>query len=148
MIQETKSVSHVILRDTVLEKIKHAELYSTFRKIINDAIENCFNARWIGFSYKHFFSSVMLLFDNKTVENSGVDEIQIFLAGNSSKSPILQKLFTQYIQQENDKINGGKSGNTHFHLFPPLGTAEAIELQKQKGLPINTDITAPTGKTG
>lgn len=97
---------------------------------------------------KHFFSSVMLLFDNKTVENSGVDEIQIFLAGNSSKSPILQKLFTQYIQQENDKINGGKSGNTHFHLFPPLGTAEAIELQKQKGLPINTDITAPTGKTG
>lgn len=97
---------------------------------------------------KHFFSSVMLLFDNKIVENSGVDEIQIFLAGNSSKSPILQKLFTQYIQQENDKINGGKSGNTHFHLFPPLGTAEAIELQKQKGLPINTDITAPTGKTG
>ncbi|MDD6084218.1 MAG: hypothetical protein PUB89_15525 [Oscillospiraceae bacterium] len=97
---------------------------------------------------KHFFSSVMLLFDNKTVENSGVDEIQIFLAGNSSKSPILQKLFTQYIQQENEKINGGKSGDTHFYLFPPLGTAEAMELQKQNGLPINTDITAPTGKTG
>lgn len=97
---------------------------------------------------KHFFSSVMLLFDNKTVENSGVDEIQIFLAGNSSKSPILKKLFTQYIQQENDKINGERSGKTHFYLFPPLGTEEAIELQKQRGIPINTDITAPTGKTG
>jgi len=97
---------------------------------------------------KHFFSSVMLLFDNKTVENSGVDEIQIFLAGNSSKSPILKKLFTKYIQQENEKINGGKSGDSHFHLFPPLGTTEATELQKAKGLQINTDITAPTGKTG
>ena len=97
---------------------------------------------------KHFFSSVTLLFENKTVENIGVDEIQIFLAGNSSKSPILKKLFTQYIQQENERLNGDKSGSTHFHLFPPLGTAEAVEIQKQKGLTVNTDITAPTGKTG
>lgn len=97
---------------------------------------------------KNFFASIMLLFDSKIVENSGVDEIQIFLAGNSSKSPILKKLFDQYIQQENAKIEGGKSDTTHFHLFPPLGTAEAIEIQKARGVEINTDITAPTGKTG
>ena len=97
---------------------------------------------------KNFFASIMLLFDSMIVENSGVDEIQIFLAGNSSKSPILKKLFDQYIQQENEKIEGGKSDMTHFHLFPPLGTAEAIEIQKARGVEINTDITAPTGKTG
>lgn len=97
---------------------------------------------------KNFFASIMLLFDSKIVENSGVDEIQIFLAGNSSKSPVLKKLFDQYIQQENEKIEGGKSDITHFHLFPPLGTAEAIEIQKARGVEINTDITAPTGKTG
>lgn len=97
---------------------------------------------------KNFFASVMLMFDSKIVENSGVDEIQIFLAGNSSKSPILKKLFNQYIQQENNKIKGGKSDSTHFHLFPPLGTAEAIAIQKKRCVKINTDITAPTGKTG
>ncbi len=97
---------------------------------------------------KNFFASIMLLFDSKIVENSGVDEIQIFLAGNSSKSPILKKLFDRYIQQENAKIEDGKSDTTHFHLFPPLGTAEAIEIQRQRGVEINTDITAPTGKTG
>ena len=97
---------------------------------------------------KNFFHSIMLLRQSKIVENSGSDETQIFLAGNSSKSPILKKLFDQYIQQENAKIEGGKSDTTHFHLFPPLGTAEAIEIQKARGVEINTDITAPTGKTG
>lgn len=97
---------------------------------------------------RSFFESIKLLFDNRIVENSGVDEIQIFLAGNSSKSPILKKLFDKYIQQEDEKINGGKNGTKHFNLFPPLGTAEAIEIQKERGVEINTDITAPTGKTG
>lgn len=96
---------------------------------------------------KSFFDSVMLLFDSKTVEKRD-DELQIFLAGNSSKSPILKKLFNKYIQQEDEKINGGKKGITHFQLFPPLGTAEAIEIQKARDVEINTDITAPTGKTG
>ena len=97
---------------------------------------------------KNFFDSIKLLLDSNIIKNSGVEEIQIFLAGNSSKSPILKKLFNQYIQQEDAKFEGGKSENTHFHLFPPLGTAEAIEIQKARGLEINTDITAPTGKTG
>ena len=97
---------------------------------------------------KNFFDSIKLLFDSNIIKNSGVEEIQIFLAGNSSKSPILKKLFNQYIQQEDAKFEGGKSENTHFHLFPPLGTAEAIEIQKARGLETNTDITAPTGKTG
>lgn len=96
----------------------------------------------------NFFAAIMLLADGKILENNGTDEFQIFLAGNSSKSPILKKLFDKRIKEENDKINGGNSGENHFNLFPPLGTAEAIEIQKSRGVEINTDITAPTGKTG
>lgn len=97
---------------------------------------------------KNFFASIMLSFDNTIVDHSQADQIQIFLAGNSSRSPIVKKLFEQYIQQENERIDHGRSEQTHFCLFPPLGTAEAIDIQKQKNVPINTDITAPTGKTG
>ncbi len=97
---------------------------------------------------RNFFDAVMISFGdekNKTQEN---EEILIFLAGNSSKSPILRKLFDKYIRQENEKINKGKIGSNHFRLFPPLGTEEAVELQKKLGIPVNNDITAPTGKTG
>lgn len=96
----------------------------------------------------NFFDAIMLLFDNKTATSSGADVIEIFLAGNSSKSPILKKLFEKRIKQENAKLNGGNSGENHFELFPPLGTAEAIAIQKARGVEINTDIAAPTGKTG
>ncbi len=70
------------------------------------------------------------------------------MAGNSSKSPILKKLFGEYTKLENDKINKGESNDDHFDIYPPLGTEEAKDIQEAKGLPINTDITAPTGKTG
>ena len=96
----------------------------------------------------NFFDAIMLLADSKIIDESGADEFQIFLAGNSSKSPILKKLFDKRIKEENAKMNGGNSGENHFNLFPPLGTAEAIEIQKSRGVDINTDITAPTGKTG
>lgn len=35
-----------------------------------------------------------------------------------------------------------------FILYPPLGTEEADAIRKEKGLPISTAITRPTGKTG
>ena len=97
---------------------------------------------------KNFFDAVMLSFCSNLTLKSGVNEIQIFLAGNSSKSPILQKLFTQYIQQKNAEINEGNTEDNHFNLFPPLGTPDAKKLQQKRGVAINTDITAPTGKTG
>lgn len=102
-----------------------------------------------------FFAAVMLSFGIDSVYNDiclyNNGKINIFLAGNSSKSPILRKLFDKYIQQENDKLNKGlqtTSKQSYFELFPPLGTKEALALQKQRGLNVNTDITAPTGKTG
>ncbi|MGN0482094.1 MAG: hypothetical protein ACI4HI_00940 [Lachnospiraceae bacterium] len=91
----------------------------------------------------NFFTSIYLAFRNDSAVKSGVDGIQIFLAGNSSKSPILRKIFAEYIEKEKEQ------GKGYFELFPPLGTPEAIAIQRERGVTVNeTDITAPTGKTG
>lgn len=90
----------------------------------------------------NFFTSIVKAFRNEAAKKSGADGIQIFLAGNSSKSPILHKLFDEYIANE-------ENGKDKYILFPPLGTKEAAEIQKERGVKVNvTDITAPTGKTG
>lgn len=90
----------------------------------------------------NFFTSIAKAFRNEAAVKSEVNEIQIFLAGNSSKSPILSKLFQAYIQNE----EGGKE---YYHLFPPLGTKEAFAIQRERGIAVHEeDITAPTGKTG
>ena len=51
---ETKSVSRVVLRDNILDQIKHAELYKTFREIlapVYEAQEHAFFSKtWIAFS--------------------------------------------------------------------------------------------------
>lgn len=96
----------------------------------------------------NFFTSICKAFRNESLQQSGVNEIQIFLAGNSSKSPILRKLFDKYIKENNDSFRE-VSGGSHFYLFPPLGTKEAIAIQREKGIRVDeNDITAPTGKTG
>ena len=87
----------------------------------------------------NFFTSIAKAFRNEAAVKSEVNEIQIFLAGNSSKSPILSKLFQAYIQNE----EGGKE---YYHLFPPLGTKEAFAIQRERGIAVHEeDITAPTG---
>ena len=54
MIQETKSVSRVVLRDNILDQIKHAELYKTFREMLtpkyNAQEQAFFKETWIAFS--------------------------------------------------------------------------------------------------
>lgn len=90
----------------------------------------------------NFFTSIAKAFRNSSAEKSGVDDIQIFLAGNSSKSPILRRLFDEYISNE-------ECGKDDYKLFPPLGTKEAFAIQRERGVNVNeNDITAPTGKTG
>ena len=91
----------------------------------------------------NFFTSIVRAFRNESAVRSKVEGIQIFLAGNSSKSPILRKLFDEYIKQQ-------EGGYEYYSLFPPLGTAEALEKQKERNVRniIENDITAPTGKTG
>lgn len=88
----------------------------------------------------NFFTALSTAFQDKHVDEQ--NDIQIFLAGNSSKSPILRKLFDAAIEEVNAK-------NRHFRLFPPLGTEEAALFQQEMGVSVpENDITAPTGKTG
>ncbi|MDY3828795.1 MAG: hypothetical protein SOZ71_08465, partial [Clostridium sp.] len=96
-----------------------------------------------------FFESSYLSFKNDAAINSGVDDIKIFLAGNSSKSPILRKCFDRYIEGENEKINKTyNSEGNHYYLYPPLGTEEAREIQKKREVKVKEELDAPTGKTG
>lgn len=86
----------------------------------------------------NFFTSLGKVFNS---ENMKSGDIQIFLAGNSSQSPVLGKIFSKYIESSESSVK--------FHLYPPLGTKNAAEIQREKGIRIMTDdVSAPSGKTG
>lgn len=99
---------------------------------------------------KQFFEALKDIFAGKHLgKTANVDKIHIFLAGNSSKSPILQKAFEEMIQKWDEEIvKSQENGETHFILFPPLGTEEAIQIQKERGVYFDSDFSSPTGKTG
>ena len=97
---------------------------------------------------KNFFEALKLTFnfeDTKTMDN-----IIIFLAGNSSKSKLVTEIFNKYIKEYTSIISKNlKDNKEYFRIYPPLGSSEAIELQKQNGIQVDEDdITRPTGKTG
>lgn len=85
-------------------------------------------------------------------QRHGISKINVFLAGNSSKSLILkavfQKLITKY-QNEISKRVAQKDMKEFIELFPPLGTEEAAA--KLKELKVSEDLQVaerPTAKTG
>ncbi|MBR4152883.1 MAG: hypothetical protein IKT98_07980 [Selenomonadaceae bacterium] len=94
----------------------------------------------------NFFQSLWSAFDGRFV-----CPIHIFLAGNSCRSPIVKKLFEEFIKREEDKLAESVKKNTGqdkdatgtFILHMPLGmeegdeSANVMELDKQR-----------TGKTG
>lgn len=96
----------------------------------------------------NFFEALKLTFtleDTKTMDN-----LIIFLAGNSSKSKIVTEIFNEKIKEYTSIISKNlKNNKEYFKIYPPLGSAEAIEIQKQNGIKVDEeDITRPTGKTG
>lgn len=82
----------------------------------------------------------------------GVSKINVFLAGNSSKSLILKAVFQKLIakyQNEISKRIAQKDMKEFIELFPPLGTAEAAA--KLKELKVSEELQGaekPTAKTG
>ena len=85
-------------------------------------------------------------------QRQGISKINVFLAGNSSKSLILkavfQKLITKY-QNEISKRIAQKDMKEFIELFPPLGTEEAAA--KLKELKVSEELQGverPTAKTG
>lgn len=101
---------------------------------------------------KQFFEALKDTFSSKHIsKTASADKINIFLAGNSSKSPILQEIFQRYIEEWNKNIKtANKEADTtgHFILFPALGTDEAKNMQKDRGIEKPFSLESPTGKTG
>lgn len=83
---------------------------------------------------------------------SDIEEIAVFLAGNSSKSALVKELFNEYTSEKGKARSllgfGEDQKMPKFTLYPPLGTSEAWEIQRKLGVEPLTDIDAPTGKTG
>ena len=83
---------------------------------------------------KNFFNSMEKAFRNEEVNN-----LNILLAGNSCKHPYVKKAFENEITKR----------QISAEIYPPLGTKEAIEKLKEKGIIIDIqDKSRPTGKTG
>ena len=191
------------------------------QKIIRERIKSGINNFFISMKEAFEKNSKNSLRKIKNIRE--LDEISIFLAGNSSKSPLVQELFEEYLSpvedtrladDENPFANGRlKSGyelkddyfmqsgsiyrrdnngleiwlgdidnaddqivlsetvkkipvnragersqaenlfnfvgkTPNFKIYPALGSDLAKKIQKERGVEIRTDLTAPTGKTG
>ena len=149
-------------------------------------VNNIINER-IELGVRNFFEGLIQAYNK--FENHESKKIHIFLAGNSSKSIRVLKLFTDYVIQYNsvifeeqisddlydefekeikkhfwffgvgDNAEEGQSidelsklnelKNSHFFVYPPLGTEEARKIQSERNINIEeNELMAPTGKTG
>ena len=121
------------------------------KKILTQRIDKGINNFFIALSEAFDKSSSDEKYKIKAL--SDVDEISIFLAGNSSKSIIVKELFEQYIG-ENGKAREilGFSADQkmpQFKLYPALGTEDAYNLMEEMGFAVQRDnLEKPTGKTG
>lgn len=131
-----------VAREKIEFHVDVEKLESILRQRIAKGVNQFFQALLDTFSQRYL---------GKTHE---VKKINVFLAGNASKSVILQEIFQQQLEEWNAKINAesqGIFGNEDiFELFPALGTPEANEKKKQRQLDPDSDSNGvmPTGKTG
>lgn len=118
---------------------------STTKKFINDFIEDK-----IGEGVKNFFSALLLSYQSDKVKKPTT--VNIFLAGNSCKSPIVKKVFEEKIVEEEKKIKekfGLNNVDRLYEIFPPLGTEDAYKKMKERKISFSkNDFEKPTGKTG
>ncbi len=101
----------------------------------------------------NFFSALMLSFQEARVKEAKNRNINILLAGNSCKSPVVRKVFGEVIakheQQIREKNHLTGSDEKFFELFPPLGTEDAYKKMESRGITVyRDDFEKPTGKTG
>lgn len=85
---------------------------------------------------KAFFEALREAFANYHREvDLDINEVHIFLAGNSSKSPLVNELFELYMDEVKSKMqNQAQPYKGEFKLYPPLDNKENYEQ--------------PNGKTG
>lgn len=100
---------------------------------------------------KNFFSALLLSYQNEKVKKPTV--VNIFLAGNSCKSPVVRRVFEEEIEKVQNEIKEqynieGNVGKL-FEVFPPLGTLEAYKKMEELKIDYEKDnFEKPTGKTG
>lgn len=106
-----------------------------------------------------FFNAFRSIFDQNKPSGDSMKQmrkIHLFLAGNASKSEILQSVFQDEIQRENEWISdllaeaGQDPGSeSFFELFYPLGTEESKrQLHRRVGEEETPGVFQPSGKTG
>lgn len=111
------------------------ELVEVPLKVNVGKLENIIKAQ-IESGIQNFFTAFRKAFKDKNINLP----VHIFLAGNSSKSPVVKELFEKYIKKEEADIaenifkNNCKSKSTDkcFVLHLPLGTVYKIEVQEAK----------------
>lgn len=81
-------------------------------------------------------------FDNK----DSSEKVNIFLAGNSCKSPIFRRVLKEEIKNFFETEIQPNEGTTLFEIFPPLGSEEAKRKMRARGM--NPSDDGPNGKTG
>ncbi|MDM5332962.1 biotin/lipoyl-containing protein [Ureibacillus composti] len=135
-----------MIRVDLFDKSGHAKL-NVELLIDQDEMEQIIEKR-IEKGIKNFFESLRRAFAQ--TESSKINKINILLAGNSGKSPVVMNLFNKWIETEvQNTLNWPDVSGNLFEIFPPLGTEDAYLKQEEKNIDVNRDIfTAPTGKTG
>lgn len=116
------------------------ELTKVLRTRIEQGVESFFDALLVNFSKDKYYEVAK---ESKS--------INIFLAGNSSKSPILQAVFNEKIAKLKDKIKAKSAGRSYeflaggdvIKLHQPLGADNS-----KKTNDVTNKLKRPTGKTG
>lgn len=112
-------------------------------------LENILKQR-ISKGVRQFFNALKSAFGESYIQKTAsIDHVNIFLAGNSSKSPLLKDIFAENIKEWNENISQKENeDDSFFTLFPPLGSKEAFEIQSNHGINNIDELEAPNGKTG
>lgn len=100
---------------------------------------------------KNFFAAMVQTFTKDDLKDAKT--LNIFLAGNSSKSEIVKELFQQYsrdwtrqIKEKYQDESFDEENDSIFRVFPPLGTEE--ERNEEDQADEEEELRRPTGKTG
>jgi hypothetical protein len=93
-----------------------------------------------------FFELLREAFFGINSERFHINEVNIFLAGNSSKSPIVKELFERKIRNLKEEARR-KGQDIHCKLFPPLDNKDNFEKPNGKtGVAFGLIETRPGGK--
>ncbi|HBC3948707.1 TPA: molecular chaperone DnaK [Vibrio parahaemolyticus] len=108
--------------------------HSAFALDIDEEELNLILTNRIERGVKNFFEALRLAFSHSRLALADIDNVKIFLAGNSSQSSFVSMLFESHIAIQHQEM-GVPEGESRFELFAPLGADK-------------DDVEKPTGKTG